>query len=208
MTKDPFTVSPDGRCLDVLRDMRSRRFRHAPVVEDGRLIGLVSERDLLRALPHLVGDLEADKGQQNMKAPVRSVMIHEVKHCSPSDPVDMVARQMLEKRLGCMAVVADGELVGIVTTNDLLRGFTDHLSTGDTLAMTFLWTRGKLSTAPDVTALAAAAGVHVVAYFVTETDTGALALMVRALGTEKERASFVDACIGAGLLLMSTRSAA
>ena len=208
MTKDPFTVGPGDLGLDVLREMRARGFRHVPVVREGKLAGVVSERDLLRVLPHLVGDIEREGGEKSLNVSIRSVMHRDVQTCSPSDPVDAVARQMLAKRMGCMAVVDRGQLVGMVTTTDLLRGFTDHLLVDAASAMTFVWTKGKLSSTPDIAALAVAAGVHVVAYFATETTTGALALMVRVLGSDEQEARFVEECIGAGLLLMANRKAA
>lgn len=208
MTQDPFTVAPADLCLDVLRHMRARGYRHAPVVEEGRLVGVVSERDLLKALPHLVEAFDGDAGDQALAAPVRSVMTPHPVGCAPSDPVDVVARRMLEQRLGCMTVVHEGRLVGIVTTTDLLRGFTDHLIAEDARAMTFVWTKGGLATAPDVAALAAAAGAQIVAYFATETSTRALALLVRVRGDEGQRSRFVRQCVDAGLLLMSSRAAA
>lgn len=208
MTKDPFTVAPGDSCLEVLRSMRSRGFRHAPVVDKGLLVGLVSERDLLRALPHLVGSFEGEEGRRALASPVRSVMAHAPVSCAPSDPVDVVARRMLDECLGCMTVVADGELQGIVTTTDALRGFTDHLVGHDAAAMTLLWTRGSADDAPDVGSMVSAAGMRLCAYFETETSTGALAMMVRANGDDAQLGRFRVACVESGLLLMATSRAA
>lgn len=208
MTPNPLTVGPDDRCLDVLRTFRARGFRHAPVVEDGHLVGVVSERDLLRALPALVESFEGEEGRKSLDAPVRSVMHHTVTSCGPSEPVDVVARRMLDARLGCLTVVQDGELVGIVTNVDLLRGFTDHLEDPQAEALTLLWTRGGIGTAPDVARLVQESGARLNAYFVTETTTGALALMVRLTGDAATRGRFRELCIGAGLLLMATHDAA
>lgn len=207
MTRAPFTVAPEDRCLDVLRAFRARGFRHAPVVEDGKLVGIVSERDLGRALPALVESFSGDEGKRSLEAPVRTVMARGARTCSPSDPVDLVAREMLEDRLGCMAVVSDGEVVGIVTTVDLLRGFTDHLLAPGVDALSLVWTRGGVDTVPDVPSIAVTAGARLVAYFVTETTTGALALLVRVDGGPEARARFQELCVEAGLLSMGSRDA-
>lgn len=208
MTPDPVTFGPEERCIDALRAMRRGGFRHAPVVEDGALVGVVSERDLLKALPHLVESFDGEAGRRASEAPVRSVMQHRPRSCGPSDPVDVVARAMLEGRLGSLTVVDDGRLVGILTTTDLLRGFTDHLVADESDALTLLWTRGDRRSCPDVPRLVSDSGLHLKAYFVTETALGAIALLVRVTGTDAERAAFVRFCVDAGLLLMANRSAA
>lgn len=208
MTKDPVTVDPEERCIDVLRTMRRGGFRHAPVVKEGALVGVVSERDLLKALPHLVESFEGEAGREASEAPVRSVMQHQPRSCGPSDPVDVVARQMLEGRIGSLTVVDDGQLVGILTTTDLLRGFTDHLIADESDALTLLWTRGDQRSCPDVPRLVNDSGLRLKAYFVTETALGAISLLVRVTGTDDERSAFIRACVDAGLLLMSNRSVA
>ncbi|MEL6907209.1 MAG: CBS domain-containing protein [Planctomycetota bacterium] len=207
VTRAPFTVAPEDRCLDVLRTFRARGFRHAPVVEDGALVGIISERDLVRALPALVESFSGEEGKRSLEAPVRSVMTRGARTCAPSDPVDVVAREMLEDRLGCMAVVSNDEVVGIVTTVDLLRGFTDHLLAPGVDALSLVWTRGGVDTVPDVPSIAVAAGARLAAYFVTETTTGALALLVRIDGGADACARFQELCVEAGLLSMGTRAA-
>jgi len=209
MTPDPFTVGPDDLCSDVLREMRARGFRHAPVVEGGALVGVVSERDLVRALPHLIESLERDADGASALATVRSTMTAKALTCSASDPLDQVARRMLDARVGCLVVVDDsGAAGGIVTTADALRGFTGHLDLMGASPLTLLWTRGGVESVPDVARLASAAGAVIVAHFFTETAPGAIAIMAHVRGGADAMAGFQDLCQDAGLLLMRRPAAA
>lgn len=213
MTPDPFVVGPDDLCTDVLREMGQRHFRHAPVIDGGELMGVVSERDLMRALPHLIGSHERDAEGAAAKARVGSTMTPDPLTCAPSDPVDVTARRMLEARVGCLVVVHSGAeprrgVAGIVTTADALRGFTGHLDILGATPITLLWTRGGVESVPDVATLGTAAGVAIVAHFFTETAPGAIAIMAHVRGGSGEMASFRDLCQDAGLLMMRQPSAA
>jgi CBS domain-containing protein len=104
------TVDVNDRLGDAAQRMLDRSIRHLPVLDKGRLTGVLSERDLL-----------AFRGYGGLEAPVRMVMRSPAKTARPADGVDAVAERMAQEKLGCMPIVDDGgQLVGIVTTTDLL----------------------------------------------------------------------------------------
>lgn len=108
MRRDVETLRPDDE-LSVPRDLvAEKRIRHFPVVEDGRLVGVVSDRDLLRT---------------KEDARVRDVMAEDVITISSSEDVKDAALTMLTGSVGCLPVVDQGKLVGIVTESDILRLF-------------------------------------------------------------------------------------
>jgi CBS domain-containing protein len=110
--------------LDLAEDvMNLGRIRHMPVLEDGRLVGIVSERDLLAS--SLSKSLEfGDRERRTfMKSvDVSEVMTGDVIYVEPSTPIREAARTMIRQRIGCLPVVDErGEPVGLITETDLLR---------------------------------------------------------------------------------------
>lgn len=97
--------------------MNEHDIRHLPVEDEGDIIGIISHRDLLRAVA--VGERVAD--QRDLE--VGDLVTHRPYLVDINDPVDAVLRAMLEKRLGSVLVLKDGELVGIFTTSDALRQY-------------------------------------------------------------------------------------
>lgn len=115
MMRKPVTVVPATATLGEACDLlQAHGFRHLPVVDQGRLVGVLTDRDLRFATsslcpsPRTVGD------------PVRSAMSSPPLTADPLDPVEDAARIMREHKIGCLPVLDGGELVGILTGMDLL----------------------------------------------------------------------------------------
>src|SRR5271166_424293 len=111
MTSDPLTVRPQDTLSKVKSIMDAGNFRRVPVVEDGRLVGILTERDLHKHS----GFLESTRVNGAMRTALVTV--------TPYNTVEDAARLMLKHKIGGLPIVADGTLVGIVTTTDLLRAF-------------------------------------------------------------------------------------
>jgi CBS domain-containing protein len=109
--------------LDLANDiLQLGRIRHLPIVEDGRLVGVISQRDLFRsALSRALG--YGTKAEQAMLKTllVKEVMTDEVVTIPPGTSIKEAVRLMIEKKIGCLPVVQDGRLVGLITETDLLR---------------------------------------------------------------------------------------
>ncbi len=118
MTREVVTVSPETRADEALALCRERRIRHLPVLEDGRLVGVVSDRDLRSATPAL-GDPARAAALRRLR--VGEIMSREVVTARPDEPVEVAANRMREKGIGCLPVVEDGRLVGIITTSDVME---------------------------------------------------------------------------------------
>jgi len=122
MMGSPVTLKPEDT-LDLANDVISLgRIRHIPVVDEGRLVGLLSERDLMGAAASQIFGLK----QRSKAALLKSVLIKDVMKkrvvtVGPQTPIRDVAHLMAEKKIGCVPVVSDGSLVGLVTTTDILR---------------------------------------------------------------------------------------
>jgi CBS domain-containing protein len=122
MMGSPVTLKPD-ETLDLANDVISLgRIRHIPVVEDGRLVGLLSERNMLGAAATTIFGLKQKSKSALLKTfLIKDVMKKKVVTVTPETPIREAAHLMKEKRIGCVPVVSAGALVGLVTTTDILR---------------------------------------------------------------------------------------
>ncbi len=110
--------------LDVFRFMvESRRVRHAPVVNDeAEVVGLLTHRDLLATSVSTLAEIDGDEQWALLKAiSVADVMKTPVTTIEPDAALEVAAAIMLERKYGCLPVVSDGKLVGIVTESDFVR---------------------------------------------------------------------------------------
>ncbi|WP_036218167.1 CBS domain-containing protein [Calidithermus chliarophilus] len=124
MTADPVTVTPETTVPDAALIMRQGGFRRLPVVEDGKLVGIVTDRDLKEAMPSDATSLSIwEINYLVAKLPVREVMSYPVISIDESATLEQAAKTMLENKLGGLPVVSGEKLVGIVTVSDVLRAF-------------------------------------------------------------------------------------
>lgn len=107
-------VPPDTSLSDAYALMRERGIRHLPIVNEGRLVGVVTDRDLRLA----TSSLQSTPFQAT--ASVMQVMSSPVVTAAALDPVEEGARLMRRQKIGCLPVLDDDRLVGIVTGTDLL----------------------------------------------------------------------------------------
>ena len=105
--------------------MRLGRIRHMPVLDDdGQLVGIVSQRDLFRgALARALG--YGAHAQQKLLGQllVKEVMTNDPATIGPDAPLADAARLMLQRKIGCLVVVEDGQLAGILTEADFVKRF-------------------------------------------------------------------------------------
>ena len=108
--------------LDIAKDIMSQdRIRHFPVVEEGQLVGVVSQRDLFHA--SLGSVMYGEKAQRAYLGTIRAkeIMSHPPTTISPDAPIKEAARLMVEKKIGCLPVVEGEKMAGLVTETDILR---------------------------------------------------------------------------------------
>jgi len=123
MQREVVTLRADDR-LDLADDiMRLGRVRHLPVLDGERLVGILSNRDLLAASLSKAMDFDPTERRTFMRSvDVREVMTKEVATVAPELPLIQAARLMIRRQFGCLPVVNErGALIGLLTETDLLR---------------------------------------------------------------------------------------
>lgn len=128
MTKDVVTLPADATIGDALEMMADQEVRHLPVLEDGRLVGVVSDRVLRRAEGALALTVSEPTRANPLDAPVRALLEGEALTVSPDTDVDEVIDKLVEERVGCVVVCdGDGNIAGILSTIDILRAARGRL---------------------------------------------------------------------------------
>jgi acetoin utilization protein AcuB len=119
MTRSPHTIGVEQKLSYAHELMRTHRLRHLPVLRAGKLVGVLSQRDLyfIEALSGTDIDVDA----------VADAMTSDVYVVAPGDHLRDVARTMAEHRYGSAVVVEKGQVVGIFTATDALRHIADAL---------------------------------------------------------------------------------
>ncbi len=122
MTRDVKTLDRNDT-LSLAEDlMKMKRIRHLPVTDDDGLAGIISQRDMFHAgLSTAMGFGTKAKGEFLKAVLVKEVMTAEVITIGSGADVKAAARLMLKKKIGCLPVVDDGKLVGLISESDVIR---------------------------------------------------------------------------------------
>ncbi len=121
MTRKIIAVGPEDEIGNILQGMERYRFRHLPVVDGEKLVGLVTQRDLLHASSSFLSEKAAQRDAVIGHVHVKDIMQPEVLTAAPTDRLSEIAVMMYEAKVGCVCVVDDDKLVGILTESDFMR---------------------------------------------------------------------------------------
>ena len=125
MSQDLVTVDADTSIMKASRVMKQNNIQHLPVLSKGRLVGIVSDRDLKEATPSKATTLDIHEMYYLLdKVLVKSLMPKELHTIAPGDTVEKAAAVMLKHRISALPVVDDkGAMAGIITKGDIFRAF-------------------------------------------------------------------------------------
>ncbi len=128
MNSSVSTLTPEDRLLDADLLIRRATVRHLPVVSDGRMVGLLTERDVRRYAPSILHSTPEEYNEIFERTLVGTVMTKDVKSIRPDAPLAEAAAILYSERLGCLPVIEGDRLVGIITRTDILRYANDVLN--------------------------------------------------------------------------------
>jgi CBS domain-containing membrane protein len=123
MSTEIFVLYVDDNLLLAEEMMQLKRIRHVPVVDrEGNLQGLITHRDILRVSISTIAELSSgERREAQASIRLRDIMRTHVLTISPDADIRSAARVMLDKKIGCLLVVAYRQLLGILTEADFLK---------------------------------------------------------------------------------------
>ncbi|HEX9761010.1 MAG TPA: CBS domain-containing protein [Candidatus Acidoferrales bacterium] len=131
MSNPVTTVPHDARLLDAALTLRRTGYRHLAIVNGEMLVGVITDRDVHRYAPSILGNISQDDYNAIFEnTPLERVMTRNPITVEPTTPVRDAVKLMHDRKLGCLPVVEGGRLVGILTTSDLL-GLLHKIITGE-----------------------------------------------------------------------------
>lgn len=119
MTKDPVTVTPEDLLIQARLKMQKGGFRRLPVISDGQLVGIITDRDIRQH----VGLLD--------RTEVKAAMSQKPITVIPATTVEAAAQILLKQKIGGLPVLEKNRLIGMITTSDILQAFLDVMGASE-----------------------------------------------------------------------------
>ena len=128
MKRDPITVKKDDSFRYALKLIRKEGIKHLPVLEGRKVVGVVTDRDLRQAAPSPATSLEIHELNYLLeRLRIEAIMTKKVITVAPDSTLQDAAKLLIAHKIGCLPVVKQEELVGIITERDMLRAYVEQL---------------------------------------------------------------------------------
>lgn len=130
MTADVLTATPETTIAEALNVTRDHGIRHLPVLDGEHVVGVVTDRDLRLAMPPMWAEQREELERALRTHRVGAVMTQTPITVAPDTPIEDAVQLMYDNRIGCLPVLENGRMVGILTETDLLHSLAELLCAG------------------------------------------------------------------------------
>ena len=181
MTKHPLTVEPSATLNEAAKIMKTNHFHRLPVVENGKLVGYYSDRDLMRVSPSPATTLSRYEVRELLdKLTVREIMKKDVVTVQESATIEEAALIMYNHKVGGLAVISDvGMLVGIITATDILKTFVDLMELKGGKTRLTIEVDDKVGVVHDIAGVFVENGLSIDSLITCREDSGKYEIVVR-----------------------------
>ena len=174
-----FTITPKTTLPEAMRVAQQRGVRHLPVVENGKVVGIVSDRDLKRAMASPATSLEIHELNYLLnRLTIDEIMTRAVITIGPMFPVEEAARLMVKEKISALPVTESGKLVGIVTETDVLELFVKAMGAGEPSSRLDV-VLGEYSSLAEVVTLIEEQGTHILSLVTLKNRHGLKEAVIR-----------------------------
>ncbi|HLA88186.1 MAG TPA: CBS and ACT domain-containing protein [Anaerolineales bacterium] len=188
MSHPVISVSPETPIHDALVMFKKEHIRRAPVIKNGKLVGIVSERDLLNASPSPVTSLSVwEMNYLLSKVTVKQVMSKKVKTIDVNTPIEEAARIMADSKIGGVPVMRSGVIAGIITETNLFKIFLELMGAREKAIRVTALVEDKPGQLAKVTKAIAEAGGNFISFgMFSGPDTSTKMLTFKVAGMPKD----------------------
>ncbi len=199
MTTSVRSLDESMPCAEAWQIFRRDKLRRAPVMRGAEVIGLITDRDLIRILPRTVGDADGLASIDALDKTLGECVNPNLISVEPNDHLETAARTLLENNIGALPVIYEGRLKGIITESDLFRVFVKLKHNSEATRLTLHWpsTNGP-SHVP--ARIAIVSGVYLHEFFSHPSPSGGTLIALRAIGDNLD--DFIARLLDVGYVLI------
>lgn len=181
MTKNPMTVTADTKVDEVAHLMKKHNFRRLPVVDDGKLVGFLSDSDLMRVAPSPATTLSKYEINSLLaKICVRDIMKKDVVSVNVDATIEEAALIMYKNKIGGMPVVSNmGAVVGVITETDIFKTFVDVMGLADGKTRITLEVTDKIGVVKDIAEIFGQVGVSIDSLITCKKEDNKYEIVIR-----------------------------
>lgn len=181
MTKNPITVVPETKIDEAANLMKTRDFRRLPVVENGKLVGFISDRDIMRVAPSPATTLSRYEINSLLaKIEVKDIMQKNVISVSVDATLEEAALLMYKNRIGGMPVVSSvGAVVGVITETDIFKAFVDVMGLAEGKVRLTLEVTDKIGVVKDIATIFTDEGLSIDSLITCKEENGKYEIVIR-----------------------------
>jgi acetoin utilization protein AcuB len=173
MTTEVITLTPDQTLLKAMNIIQQKRIRHLPVVEGKKVVGIVTEHDVRKAgasdsSPLSIFELNYLLDQIK----VSGFMTRKVITVSPEEPIEVAAKMIYDHHIGALPVVEQNQLVGLITSSDILATFIEVLGINEPSVRVELELEDRVGALADTTKIFKESGLYLVSVVTLPQEEG------------------------------------
>ncbi|MBQ9376788.1 MAG: CBS domain-containing protein [Schwartzia sp.] len=181
MTRNPISISPDDN-VDAAQDLlKKHKIRRLPVVERGKLVGIITEKDLMRVAPSAATTLSKYEINSLLaKISIRDIMSDKVISVNENAPIEEAALLMSMNKIGGLPVVSDvGTVVGIITETDIFNSLVEIMGLSEGKTRITIEVDNKVGVVQDIAGIFAGAGFNIDSFVTCKKDMGKYDIIIR-----------------------------
>ena len=181
MTKNPITVTPETKIDEAANLMKTREFRRLPVVENGKLVGFISDRDIMRVAPSPASTLSRYEINSLLaQIEVKDIMQKKVIAVNVDATIEEAALLMYKNRIGGMPVVSSvGAVVGVITETDIFKALVDVMGLAEGKVRLTLEVNDKIGVVKDIATIFTDEGLSIDSLITCKEENNKYEIVIR-----------------------------